>query len=407
MAQTGKNITVAYKVEATLNTAPGASSAEVLRIAPGPGLGLRKEGIRSNEVRKDGLTSIARHGSRFVDGSYPIEMSVGSFDTILQALMRATASTLVVTSATASLASITFGTNTVTATNTSTGSGFLGAGIRVGDVFRITGTSGGAGANNSVNGRVGAVATHTITVLGTSIFTATTTADTTFVLTRGKKLANVTGTYTRRSYYVDQYYTDLDLSEVFGGVRWTGLRLRGTPNGMAEGELTAMGMSVTALASGSSPYYTSPTEYTSDPLVFADAAIAYNGSDIAVATAFDMEYVIDAQTLPVVGSSVTPDVFDGAARVRGSITVLRESLANLTGFADETEYQLHIMLREPGAVPRAYISFFVPKLKLMGVEAALGNDGALIETLQFEAGLKALATGYDQTLITICTSNGA
>jgi len=407
MPQTGKNVIVAYKVEATLNTAPGVTNAEVLRIAPGGGLELRKDGIRSNEVRKDGLSSIVRHGSRHVEGAFPVELSVGSFDTVLQALMRTTASTLVVTQATASLASITFGTNTITATSTSTGSGFLQAGFRVGDVFRPSGTSGGGGANNSLNARVAAVATHTLTVLGTSVFTATTTADTTFTFTRGKKLVNATTGVTRRSFYVDEYNTDIDQSESYGGVRFTGLRINGTPNGMADAELMAMGMSVTINATSASPYFTSPTEYTGQPLVFADAAIALGGSDIAVATAFSMEYTIDAAPLPVIGSSVTPDIFDGQARLRGTVTVLRESLTNVTRYANETELELHVMLREPGSAPQAYLWFFVPRLKLMSVNSPLGNEGAMVETLEWEAGLKELATGYDQTLLSIGSSYGA
>jgi len=404
--QLGKNVIVAFKVEATQNTAPGTGSAEQLRITPSAGLGLRKEGIRSAESRSDLLTSIVRHGSQMVDGSYSGEMSVGSFDTIFQAVMRSTASTLVITGATASLASITFGTNTITATNTSTGSGFLQAGIRVGDVFRITGSVAGSAANNNINARVGAVATHTITMLGTSVFTATTTADTTFTMTRGKKLVNGS-TATRRTFYVQEHNSDITLSEVFGGCRFTSMRLRGSPNGMADVEFGVMGMSSTALATAASPYYVSPTQYTSQPLVFADANIAFGGSDIAVATAFELNLEINAATLPVIGSTTTPDVFDNDARISGTITVLRESLTNLSRYINETELELHVLMKEPGSVPQAYISVFVPRIKLMGVDAPIGGDGAMTETLRWEGGAKVAATGYDGTLLVIETSNGA
>ena len=47
----------------------------------------------------------------------------------------------------------------------------------------------------------------------------------------------------------------------------------------------------------------SGTEYTTIPLVFADATISFNGSDIAIATGFELNYSIGANTQPVIGST--------------------------------------------------------------------------------------------------------
>jgi len=397
MPQTGKNIFVDFKVEATLNTAPSTGSAERLRLTAAPGLSLRKQAIRSNEIRADYMSTVPRHGSRHVEGSYSGELSVNSFETILAAVARATiVAAVTITEATSSLASITFGTNTVVATNTSTGTGFISAGLRVGDVFRVSGTS---GANDDLNAMVMAVATHTVTVHD-GAFTSDASAATTFSLTIGKKISNGT-TPVRNSYYIDQYQQDNDLSEVFGGCRFTGFRIDGSPNGMATVNISAMGMSVTALASGASPYYVSPTEYTTDPLVFADAIINLRGTKITTATAFSLDYQVTAQTLPVIGTSVTPDVFDNEARLSGTLTVMREDLANLTSYADEDEIELAIMLQEAGTDPKGFLSIFVPRLKFMNLDAPLGSDGAMTETIQWEAGYKASATGYDQTMLTI------
>ncbi len=399
MAQTGKNVFVDFKVETTLNVAPSTGSAERLRLTPSPGLGLRKQAIRSNEIRSDGLTAIARHGSRDVAGSYSGELSVGSFDTILTAVARATLVAMVsITEANASLASISFSTNTVDATTTSAGTGFISAGVRVGDVFRVAGTG---GANDGVPAQVMAVATHTITVHD-GAFTADASAATAFALQIGKKIANPT-TPIRRSYYIDEYNQDIDLSEVFGGCRFTSFSITGSPNGMADISFGVLGMSSTALATGTSPFYVAPTEYVTDPLVFADAVINLRGTKIAVATGFSLNYVNNASTLPVIGSSVTPDVFDNEARLSGSLTVLREDLANLTSLADEDEIELAIMLKETGTSP-GFVGIFVPKLKFMDVSAPIGSDGAMTESISWEAGFKAAATGYDQTLISITTN---
>lgn len=400
--QTGKNLIIAFKVEATTNVAPGASSAEQLRLTASPGLKLSKTPIRSNEIRSDGLTAIARHGSQSVEGSYSGELSAGSFDTLFEAVMRCSAvATFDVTNATSSLGAISFASNAVYATTTGSGS-WAGAGVRVGDVFRMSGLSGDAAANDDINAQVIAMTTHTLTV-NASTFTAASTAVSTWTASVGKKFSNPT-TPVRRSFYVDQYDQDIDLSTVFGGVRFTGMSINGTPDGMAEVTFNALGMSATALATGTSPYYSTPTEYTTDPLVFADAVISLGGTTITKATAFSLNYEITAATLPVIGSTSTPDVFDNDARLSGSISILREDLSRLSSFINEDELELTILLQEPGTAPQPYISLYVPRLKFMDNDSPLGNDGARIDTIPWEAGFKASATGYDQTLLTICTS---
>lgn len=399
MPQPGKALTVSFKVETTLNTAPTATGGEVLRFAPSPGLTLQKDAIRSNEVRGDGLTSIARHGSQSVTGSYAAEMSVGSHDTIFEAAMRASAvAAVVVTALTASLAEIITGSNTIEATTTGAGS-WAAAGLRVGDVFRISGQN---AANNDLNLRLKSMTTHTLTVHGTPL-TVDASAETGFSITTGKKLSNPSMPV-RRSFYVDEYNKIIDQSEAFGGVRFTGFTVRGTPNGMAEVTFNAMGMSASVLASGASPYFSDNTEYTSEPLVFADAILSLGGTELAVGTSFELNYEITANTLPVIGSAVTPDVFDNDARLSGSLTILREDLTRLSSFIDEDELELMVLLQEPEAVPKDYFSFYVPKLKFMAFDAPLGSDNAMVDTMPWEAGFRASATGFDQTLLTILTS---
>ena len=399
MAQTGSNVQVNYKVEATLNTAPGTSAGETMRITPSPGLSLRKDAIRSAEIRDDGLSTIPRHGPRMVSGSYGGELSVSSWDTIIANVCRSTltaATTL--TQATTSLTNVVFGSNYVALVTTTSTGGWVTAGVKVGDVFRITGTS---GSNDSINGQVVAMTTHTLTVPGAT-FTADASA-TTFSLTRGTKIVNASSVV-RKSYYVEQYYQDLDLSEVFGGVRFTSLSLSGSPNGMADISIGAMGMSATNLASGSSPYYTAPTEYTTAPLAFSDATIWFDGAKLITATSFSLSLDNGGSTLPVIGSSVTPDVFDGPARLTGSISMLREDLDALGDFADEDELELFVLLQAAGAVPKNYFGLYVPRFKLMGLDAPLGSTSGLIETMPWEAGVKVAATGYDGTLLTITTA---
>lgn len=399
-SQTGKNLVVAVKPEVTFNTAPGTGSATQLRFNPSPGMALRKAEINSGEVRSDGLSSIARHGSRMAEGSYTGEASVGSHDIVYEAVMRSTwvAATVVTFNNGAGLTSLTVDSSSqVTFTGTTTPAV---AGLRAGDVFRLASMS--TAANNAVNCRVKSIAASVVTLYGTPLTSQA--ADIACTLTIMKKLKNG-ATPTKRTFFIDEYNQDIDLSEVYGGCRWISMKVSGTPDGMASVEFGVLGASGAPLASGSSPYYIAPTQFTSIPLVFADATISYAGTDIAIATAFELNYVIAAATQPVIGSSITPDVFDNDARLKGSISIVRQDLAALTALSAETEFALNILLVEPEAEPKDCINFYIPRVKLTAVNGSVGGDSALVDVLPWTAGVPAsTATDTDASLLTICTS---
>lgn len=402
--QRGKDKIVAFKVEAAFNTAPGTGSAEQLRLKASPGMGLTKALINSEEVRSDGQSSIARHGSRQATGSYNVELSVDTFDTILEAAMRSTWTAAVPITVNNGAALTSFqitGTNEITFVGTTT---LLASGLRVGDVCRFTNMS--TSANNSINLTIATInaAGLVATVVGTPLTIQG--ADTAATLTILRKLT-APATPTRRTFYVDEYDISTDLSTVFGGCRFVGLSIRGTPDGMAEATVTLLGASMTALATGSSPYYVAPTLTTTIPLTFADAVVAYNGASVATCTAFEFNYQVAAATQPVIGASVTPDVFDNDATLTGSLSFVREDLTRLTQFVNETELSCHILLVEPESEPKDCLSVFVPYLKLTGESSEIGGDGALVETLPWTAGVKPgvpATTGYDASLFTACTS---
>jgi len=397
--QTGKNIIVGYKVEGTFNTAPGTGSAEQLRVTASPGMSLVKALINSAEVRSDGQSSLARHGSRSAPGSYNVEMSVDTFDTPLQALLRSTwvAAVGITFNNGAALTSLTVNSSSqVTFAGTTTP---VAAGLRVGDVFRLASMS--TAANDAVNCRVASISGSVVNLLGTPLTTQS--ADTACTLTILRKLS-AAATPTKRTFYVDEYHVDTDVSEVFGGCRFVGFSLRGTPDGMAEGTLTLLGASGAVLATGSSPYFVAPTLTTTIPLVFADAKIAFNGADVTTCTAWEMNYEIAAATQPVVGASVSPDVFDNDARLTGALSFVREDLAKVSLYLAETPFSIHLMLTEPESEPKDCIAIFIGYATITGASADMGSDGAMIETIPWASGVRPTTTGFDASLMTISTS---
>jgi hypothetical protein len=394
--QTGRNVLVAFGVESTFNTPPGAGVGKRFRPNASSGLKLSRANIAPNEIRADGQTSMARLGSKSVGGSYVGDLSLGTFDDLLQAALRGTwVAAVAVTQATAGLTSITTTANAIVA---SAGS-WITAGLRVGDVVRLTGHS--TAANNSRNLRVTSVSALTLGIAETLIVDAV--ADTTFTVTIAKKLTQPT-TPVRRSFTFEEYDADVDLTEQATGCRISSLKISGQPDGMCLIEFGIVGADLNPLTTGTSPFYTAPTLTTSIALTMADATIRYGGADIAILTAFEMNYDLSAKTQPVIGSLVTPDVFENPSVVSGSITGVRSDFTNLSRFIAETELELQVLMVEPESEPKDFVSLFLPRIKLTGVDKGFGGDGAMIETLPFMAGPKEGTTGYDSTMLAIATS---
>lgn len=395
--QTGRNILIAYKVESAFNTPPVATGAKRFRLNGSQGLKLNRAPIRSNEIRSDLKTSMPRLGSKSVAGSYQADLSVGSFDDLIEAVMRGTWTAAVAcTQATGGLTSVTTQANSITA---SAGS-WITAGVRVGDVLRFTGLT--DAANNNKNLRVTSVSALILGIAETLVVNAV--ADSSFGFTISKKVfqpASPVG----RSFTFEEYFTDIDVTKQATGCRVAAMKITGQPDGMALVDFSIVGADLNPLPTGSSPFYTSPTLTSSIALTWTDAVIRFAGADVLTLTGFDLTLDMRGQTQPVIGSVVTPDVFLNNASLTGSISAVRKDLSNLTAFAAETELEFSALLVEPESEPKDFISLFVPRMKLMSSpDEPLGGDGAMIETMQWEAGDKEVVSGYDDTMIMIATS---
>lgn len=394
--QLGKNIVVSYKVEVTTGVAVFGGSGKEFRKNSGSGLALTRTTINPNEVRSDGKMSMGRLGSRTVAGTLGADCSVSTFDDLFEGGIRSTwATATAITQATAGLTSITTNATSIIA---SAGS-WLTAGMRVGDVFVMTGHS--TVANNSRNLRVTAVTTLTLSVAETLIADAG--ADSTFTLTRGKKLVQTTP-LVRRSFTFDEYMVDLDQSKTSVGCRVKSIKFTGQPDGMALLEFGVTGINQTSNNTASSPTLTSPTLTSAIALAWLDATIRVAGSDRTNLTAFDFIFDNGAATLPVIGSTVSPDVFENPASITGTMSGTLQDFTDFDAFLGEAEFEFHGLLVAPQAEPKDYISLFLPRCKRTSYDIPQGTDGAMIVTANFVTGTKGVATGYDDTMISIVTS---
>jgi hypothetical protein len=175
---------------------------------------------------------------------------------------------------------------------------------------------------------------------------------------------------------------------------------------MVTAGFTFMGMDRTALTTATSPWFTAqPATTTGLSLVADDSSILKAGVAVATFTGFDLNFTIAAAGAAVIGSFVSPDIFDNDLSVTGTITGLRSDFSQLTLYDAETEFDVCIVLTEPTTAPKPTFGLYLPRVKIGGLSAPLGgDDGAQVETLTLIVGPKVAATGYDATVASISQS---
>lgn len=402
--QTNSAALVAYKAQGAIGSQASGAGASVLRTAGGSGIKLTKASVESNEVRNDGMRARGRHGTQKTVGDYAAELSLGSHDNIIQAIMRGTwGSELVITEA--DITSITTTTSTIVAASGS----WLTLGIRVHDIIRLTNHS--SAGNNGRNLRVTGVTATTITVAET--LTANAVADTAITITRtGKRIINP-ASLTKRYFTLEEYESDIDLSTVLTDFVWNSLKFSMQPNGIIMADPGGVGTGrIEALATGASPLFSSPVQSTGSPMSVVDATVRYKGEDLVDLTSLDITIDLSANAPDVFGSGAikyAPDVFTGQMAIGLNMTMLRKDLAILSDFIGETPLSLHLLAVDNESEPKDFFSIAVPNFTLGSADpSALSKEGGgRTQTLSVPTGLVGkddTGGAYDATMIKFQTS---
>jgi|GEM_PF-958455 len=410
--QSQSNGYCAYKFQSGLGTQASGSGAKIFRTTGGAGGKFSKNAVASNEVRRDGMRSRGRHGTQKTSGTQAGELALGAYDDVFEAIMRGTysAANLALTEATGGLTSITTGANTIV----NGGGSWITEGVRVGQVWRLTGHA--SAANNGINLRVTGVTADTITVAETLVVNGT--PDTAFTLTRpGRVLINpAAGSLVKRYATWEEHEIDIDGSELFTDAVFGSGKLAMSPDGIItfEAGWTGTGKFETKTA-GSAPFFTSPTENTADPMAVVDATLRLGGADLVELTSFDLMFEIGPQAPATFGSGaqkLSPDVFSGQMGVSLNLTALRKDLAYVANHLNEDVLSLHVLAVDNESEPKDFISFAVNNFTLGGVDkSALSRQGGgRTQTLQVPADLVGKDNrggAYDPTMLTIQVSNAS
>lgn len=421
--QTGWNQYVAYKVQSGLGSAASGASANVMPWSGGRGQSTT-QAVQSNQIRRDGMATRGRHGSRRTTGSYPGEFQLANYDSVLEAVMRGTwdASVTTISNATTGYTSATVVVSGSVVTFATLDSGIslltTAGGPKVGDV--LVWASGVDAADRDRPLRVTGVTADTITFAET--LQTVGSAVGTWSVTNSKKLINpASGSLVKRYWTIEEAELDIDGSEVFPDCMWGQLEFSMSPNGMFMVTPSWTGTGAMSVYEDSgSPYFTSPAAPAAAiPMAAIDAAIRVGSVDVVDLSAFTLTVGIGLATHDVAssstnqatapGASVSPDVFDGVMTVGMSMTVLRQDLQRVSDALAETDLSASILLRPQGSTTD-WFSVHVPYFTIPTPDKseATRQGGPRTQTITVPpelVGVDERGGAYQSTMIKFQRSN--
>jgi hypothetical protein len=221
----------------------------------------------------------------------------------------------------------------------------------------------------------------------------------------GKKLLIGTA---QKSFTIEQSFGDVDVSELFTGMRIGSGAIRVPPNGLATASFGFMGQNMTVLEDANAPYFSGPVAIGTDG-IFAgpQGAIRLNGVEQGVITSVDINIDLGLSADPVVGRDTVPAIFYGITRITGTVSIFLEDADTLNAYINESEVDLVVFV-DRGAEPASFLCFNMQRVKLGGATKTVAAQGGVIQTHPFTALLvegAAGTTGKDVSSLVIQRSN--
>lgn len=393
----GINKVVTYKKETTFGTPAGATGGKQLRRVTA-NFNLTKETYQSEEIRQDYQMSDFRHGVRSVEGSLSGELSSGSYEDFLASAVARnfTATTI------SGMGSVTIAAAAPFYTITRATGSFITDGLRVGNGVRLTGVAtGNTGINLLV---VELTATEAkVAVLNGGTLTAETVATGAGMTVVGKTTFAPTTGHTDDSYTVEEWYSDIEESEVTVGnkVNTVGIALPAT--GLTTIDFGFMGQDLKQ--TGSSRYFTSPAAQGTNGIFAAvNGALIVDGSVVALVTSLNININRNMTSEAVVGSNIKPEIYEGRILVDGDFSTLFQDRKFSDYFNEESEISLVCALTESELPDSNFMTFTLPRIKLSTDTKDDGEKGIVAQN-SYQA-LKGKGTdGFEATTIMIQDSS--
>jgi hypothetical protein len=387
---------IGIKRETTWGTLAGDTGAKLLRRVTS-NFNLTKESYESNEIRSDYQVADMRHGVRSVEGSLNGELSPGTYSDFFAAVVAkdfasvtAISSLSVTIAASSDFFTITDGTAT-----------FITDGVKVGDIIALTGA--GLDPDNVANNLLVVTLSETVAtvkVLSSTPLVAEGPIASVTMTVRGKRTnAPLTG-HTDDSFTVEEFYSDINQSEVFVGNKVGSVAVQLPASGLVTCDVSMMGRDLAQ--TGTSQYFTSPTALNTNGITASvEGALVVNG--VAVALLSSLDFTIDRgiEMAPVVGSNLNAAAFTGRIRVNGNFSSYFIDGVFRDYFNSESTVSLVVALTTSNAKDAHALSFTFPKIKVNSATKDDGENG-IMQQQSFVALLNdSLAGGLIQSTVQI------
>lgn len=356
---------------------------------------MSKDVYRSNEIRTDRQIAVSRHGMRKVGGAISGELSPGTYQRLMQAMVGKDFVTGGTTSAqtTISAAAGKF--------SRSAGS-FLTNGFKIGDIVQPSGFV--ATANNSRRYLVTNVTAADLSVCNVDGTSATITVEASgasvTIAVVGKITYIPTSSHTDKSFSIEHYFSDIAQSEAFVGCKVGSMNINLPTTGLVTCDFDIVGRD---MQTATSRQLTSPTSIsTSGGFASVNGAVLVNGVAVGILNSLQFKIENGAAGDGVVGSNLTPNVWVGPIIGSGQISAFFQDATFRDYFVDETEIGIvAAFATTTGAAPEV-VSFALPRVKINGATKDDKQTGGIkltgnIEFLRNTAGGSGTST-EDTTL---------
>ena len=365
MGQIAKGVAkkLAYKKETTWGTLAGNTGAKYLRRVTAT-FNLTKEAYESAEIRTDYQVADMRHGIRSVDGSLNGELSPSSYaDFMASVLARDFTAGVAKTGL-----SVTIAASGVFYTITRATGDWIADGFYAGNVVRLTG-AGLAPANVGNNVLIASMTATVLTVVnlsGTPLVAEGPIASVTATVVGKQTYAPLTG-HTDDSYTVEEFYSDIGVSETYTGLKVGSMAVQLPATGLVTCDFSFLGKNLER--ADTTQYFTSPTAAGTDG-IFASVsgALVVNGAPVALITSMDFTVDRGLEAAQVVGSNFNADVFTGRIRVSGNMSTYFQDGTFRNYFDDEARISVVVALSTGEDKDADVVAFAMPVVKL-------GSDG--------------------------------
>lgn len=401
----GINKLLTFKKQSGVGTIAGTGSAQNLRRVQST-LDLKKATYSSKEIRPSQQRSDFRHGVRSVDGTISGELSVGTYQSFTESIVRQAAQTAATTGAlidvTAASTTANMGTFTQVAGN------YFTQGFKVGMVIRWTGWATTGVPNNSTNLLIIALTSKIMTVanLAGVAIGPKAAGDSVTGVSVGKHVYVPQAGHTRDYYTIEHNFLDVVQSEVFKDCVMTQMDVKLPGSGMSTIDFMVKGLD---MQTGTTGYFVTPTAVTTGTVLSAANGALYIGGTInGLVTGLNFSIKGGHTTIGgIVGSNVEPDIFPGDVTVDGQVTVLFADAVARDIFVNETEVAILAVFTTDNTATSGFTSFVFPRVKLGGASKDDGEKG-LVMTMPFTALEKTSGgTGTDSFQTTIMIQDSA